>query len=680
MKDSTSHTYAHSETVQTIVQPIAVLLRQAVAHHQRGELDRAEPLYRQLLAQAPAHFDALHLLGVLQHQRGRNDLAVDLIGQALKLDGGKAAAHLNLGVALRALKRPADALASFDRALALDSHHADALNNRGNVLLDLKRPDEALASLDRALALKPDHAEAHNNRGTTLLELKRPEEALASFDRALSIRPEYAEAHNNRGNALCTLKRPEEALQGFARALELKPQYADAFNNRGIALRDLDRHHEALTSFEAALALKPDDPEALNNRGSMLLQLNRHDEALASYERVLALQPDHADALSNRGHVLVHQGRMKEAAGSFRKALSIKPDLAGAHASLAMAVKHSDHDEEIGAMERLLAREDLSSTDRMHLSFALGKAYEELREYPKAFAQIRQANRILRASYDYSIADDERHFASIRQVFSREFFATRGDAGCADGSAIFIVGMPRSGTTLVEQILASHRDVFGAGELHDLAHLAESYCTRHAGTFPEAVSRFDPHTLARLGQDYVDRIRQHSATAQRITDKRPHNFLLVGLIKAVLPSAKVIHCMREPMDSCWSLFKLLATANFKFAHDMEELGRYYALYLDLMAHWRAVLPGFVHEIQYEDMVANQALETKKLLDYCALPWDDACLAFHKTKRTVATPSATQVRQPIYQGSVHLWKHYEQQLAPLRRALNRYDGIAPAEGG
>jgi tetratricopeptide (TPR) repeat protein len=657
------------EVGQVAPQSVAAKLRQAVAHHQRGELDHAERLYREILAQAPTHFDALHLLGVLQHQRGRHDVAVELIGQALKIDAGKAAAHLNIGAALRALKRPLDALASFDRALALNPDYADALNNRGNVLLDLKRPEEALASLDRALALKADYAEAHNNRGSTLLELKRPEEALASFERALAVRPDYAEAHNNRGNALLALKRPEEALASFTRSLALKPQYVDALNNRGIALRDLDRHHEALASFDAALALKRDDPEALNNRGSMLLHLNRHDEALASYEGALALQPNHADALSNRGHVLVHQGKLEEGAASFRKALSVNPELAGAHASLALAVKHAEHDEEIRAMERLVAREGLSSTERMHLCFALGKAYEELREYSRAFEHILEGNRILRASYDYSIAEDERHFENIKKIFSADFFSARRGSGCADGSAVFIVGMPRSGTTLVEQILASHRDVFGAGELPDLASLVESYCTQRGGVFPEAVSGFERSAYEGLGVDYVQRIRQRSTAAKRITDKRPHNFLMVGLIKAILPNAKVIHCMREPMDSCWSMFKLLATANFKFAHDMDDLGRYYSRYLDLMAHWRVVLPGFVHEVKYEEMVSDQEHQTRKLLEYCDLPWDAACLAFHRTKRTVATPSATQVRQPIYQGSVQLWKNYEQQLKPLRRALS-----------
>lgn len=654
-------------------QPLAAItskLQRALEHHQRGELARAEALYQNILAQVPAHFDALHLLGVARHQRGHYQSAVELIGRALTIDPGNAAAHLNIGSAFRALKRPTEALASFERAASLKPDYADAFNNRGVVLLDLKRPEEALASFDRALALRPDYVEALNNRGIALRELNRPAEACASAERALALKPDYADALTNRGNVLRALKQPEEALASFDRALAVNPDYTEALNGRGAVLLDLKRPEEALASFDQALMLRPDYAEALYNRGNALRELGRHGDALANYDRALALKPDYADALNNRGSMLVYQGRQDEAAASFRKALSIKPDLVEAHASLSLATKHAWHDDDIRSMERLIAREDLSAVQKMHLCFALGKALEDIKEYPKAFDYILEGNRLLRASYAYSISEDEHRFERIKQVFNADFISARNNAGSPDDSPIFIVGMPRSGTSLVEQILASHPDVVGAGELNDLPEVVESHCgQRVAAAFPECVLNFEAGAFAQLGSDYVQRIRQHSSAARRITDKRPHNFLMIGLIKTILPNARIVHCVRDPMDSCWSLFKLYATGNFRFAHDFCELGRYYNLYLDLMAHWHAVLPDFVFDVKYEELVSDQRTQTKRLLDYCGLPWDEACLSFYKTERTVATPSATQVRRPIYKDSVQLWKNYEPQLEPLRKALS-----------
>jgi len=305
---------------------LAARLQEALAFHRRGDLGQAELVYREVLGIVPRHFDALHMLGVLEAQRNNPAAAVELIGRALKIDSGNAAAHNNRGNALRHLKRHKDALASFDRALALKSDYAEALNNRGNVLRDLDRPADALASYDRALAIKPDNAEVLTNRGIALRDLKRPDDALASFDRALSLRPNNAEALNNRGNALRDLKRHDEALASFEQALALKADYAEAHYNRGNALRDLDRHDDAVASYDCALACKPDYAEALNNRGSALRDLMRQEEALASFERALAVRADYPEALVNRGHVLNALKRPDDAEASYRAALACGGD------------------------------------------------------------------------------------------------------------------------------------------------------------------------------------------------------------------------------------------------------------------------------------------------------------------------------------------------------------------
>jgi tetratricopeptide (TPR) repeat protein len=306
------------------------LIERALGCHQQGQLAEAEVLYRQILAQAPLHFDALHLLGVIEHQKGHHAAAQQLMERAIDINPALAAAHSNLGLVLRSLRCSGAALASYDRAIALKPDYVDAYNNRGIALQELQRPDQALASYDRAIALKPDHVEAFNNRGNALYELKRPDEALASYDRAIALKPDYADALNNRGNALYQLKRPDEALASYDRAIALKPDYADAFNNRGNALHELKRPDQALASYDRAIALKPDHADAFNNRGITLQQLKRLDEALASYDRAIAFKLDYADAFNNRGDALRELNRLDKALASYDRAIALEPDYADA--------------------------------------------------------------------------------------------------------------------------------------------------------------------------------------------------------------------------------------------------------------------------------------------------------------------------------------------------------------
>ena len=305
---------------------IAAKLQQAVAHQQRGYLTQAESLCREILAQAPMNFNALHLLGVVQAQQGQYQAAVEFIQKALKENPKQASAYLNLGLALQKLNQSKEALASYERALSLKPDYAEALYNRGNALLDLKRSEDALASYDHALSLKPDYIEALNNRGNALLDLKRSEDALASYDHALSLKPDFAEALNNRGSALRDLKRHADALGSYDRALAFKSDFAEALNNRGNALQDLKRHADALGSFDRALALKPDYAEALNNRGNALQDLKRHADALTSYDRALSLKPDYIEALNNRGNALRDLKQPADALASYDRAFELKPD------------------------------------------------------------------------------------------------------------------------------------------------------------------------------------------------------------------------------------------------------------------------------------------------------------------------------------------------------------------
>jgi tetratricopeptide (TPR) repeat protein len=452
--------------------------------------------------------------------------------------------------------------------------------------------------------------------------------------------------------------------------LILKPEYAEAYSNLGNVLKEQEKLDEALACFQRALILKPDDALIHYNLGNTFKDQGKLDEAVASFQQALALKPDFGEAHHSLGLIFRELGKMDDAIACYRKALSLKPDYAKAYRNLSLMVKYTGVDDDIQAMEYLYSKKkETSDTDRIDLGFALGKIFEDLGNYNRAFAYILEANRLKRKSYNYAIQDDHDLFKRIRKTFSPDFLASHHNSGFQDKTPIFILGMPRSGTSLVEQILASHPQVFGAGELAVLVNLTNNVCTESAAAqFPECVLDLDMDVFARMGADYVAQIREYSNEAEYITDKMPHNFLYIGLIRTILPAAKVIHCMRDPMDTCFSIFKTEFAGEHKYAYDMVELGQYYNLYRDLISHWEKLLPGFMYTLRYEELVADQQEQTKSLLDFCNLPWDDACLTFHKTKRRVSTASLAQVRQPIYKDSVGLWKRYEKKLEPLRKAI------------
>jgi hypothetical protein len=320
-------------------------------------------------------------------------------------------------------------------------------------------------------------------------------------------------------------------------------------------------------------------------------------------------------------------------------------------------------------MESLYGNKNYSDEQKMHLAFGLGKAYEDLGDHEKSMDFILQATRLKRVSIDYSVSEEVELFSNIKATFSSDFFSAREGTGNQDHTPIFILGMPRSGTSLVEQILASHPDVFGAGELNDLSVLTQNISSAESpSNFPAGIIDLDSGALDDLGKRYVERIRKHSVTSKYISDKMPQNFLYIGLIRVILPNAKIINCTRDPMDNCLSLFKNYFNTAQYYSYDLTELGQYYNLYLNLMQHWRDTLAGFVYDLSYEQLVTDQENQSRQLLDYCHLPWDDACLDFHKTRRIVKTASNAQVRRPIYKDSVQLWKRYEKQLEPLRVAI------------
>ncbi len=581
--------------------------QRAVQLHQQGKLDQAEKVYRTILAKQPKHFEALHCLGALRYQQGRNSEALDYFSTALKAKPTNVAAASNLGLA-----------------------HAT-----------LGQLEEALASYDRALALKPDYAAALgllNNRGNALRHLKRPEEALASYDRALALKPDYADALNNRGNALSELSRPAEAL----------------------------------ASFDKALAIRPDFAEALNNRGAALQILKRPEEALASFDKALAIRPDFADAYVHKGIVLIDLGHFNEASSAIERAIKLTPRRPRFYYSLTLAKRLALGDPHVRAMETL-ARDlpSLDTKEQIYLHFALAKVFADIGDQERSFRYLLDGNALKRKQTAYDEAATLGECEWMRAAFTSELM--RGKEGLGEPSSVpvFILGMPRSGTTLIEQILASHPKVFGAGEIDDFvkAIAGLSATAGRALDSAEALSQMSGEQLRQLGASYVGRIRGQAPTAERITDKMPGNFLVTGLIHLALPNARIIHTRRDPIDTCLSCFSKLFPANQPYSYDLAELGRYYRAYEALMAHWRGVLPQNVMlEVHYEKVVADLEGQARRIVAHCGLEWDARCLDFHKTERQVRTASAAQVRQPIYKSSAGRWRAYEAFLGPMLAEL------------
>jgi Tfp pilus assembly protein PilF len=546
-----------------------------------------------------------------------------------------------------------------------------ALHLLAVVQAKLGKRDAALVNYDRALALRPADAEVLCNRGATLKELKRFEEALASYDRALALQPDYAEALYNRGNILRELKRLEESLASYDRALIVQPDLAEALSNRGATLHELKRFEEALASFDRALTVRPDYAEALSNRGNALNELKRFEEARASYDRALTVRPDYAQALYNLGLVLTKLGNLSLARAALEKAVKLAPCKVRYRYDLANIARFVPGDAHLAALEKLAESSDtLSVGDRIELHFTLGKAYEDVGRHAKAFSRWLDGNALKRQQITYNEAATLERIDRVRATFTFELVRTWQNVGNPSPVPVFIVGMARSGSTLVEQILASHPQVFGGGELKHFDAAVKGIKTKFGGaaTYPELLSGMTGEDFRDLGARYLAELKRLTPETLRITDKTTGNFMFGGLIHLALPNAPIIHAIRDPVDTCLSCFSKLFTEGQNHSYDLAELGRFYKHYQALMAHWHRVLPGRILDVCYEDVVADLEGQARRIIAHCGLNWDSRCLAFHKTERPILTASAAQVRQPIYNSAVGRWRVHEEALRPLLAEL------------
>lgn len=658
----------------TISEALAV----GVKCHQSGQIQRAEQIYREILRVDPSHADSLHLLGVLAHQGGEHQTAVDYIGRAIEKKPGVIDYHSNLGSAYQSLGRLSKAVGSFRRALRIQPNHPCLHYNMGNALKKQGKLDKAIECFQRAVKLDPHYADAHYNLGVALADQENFEEAVSRFRRVLEITPNSHAAYSNLGLALAEQEQFDEATECYRRSLALKPDYPEAHNNWAATCVERDKYAEAVIHCDRALEVNPDHAKAHFNRGTAMAGLERFDEAMASLNRALELDSDYAAAHVSLGSVLAEKGKIDRAMEHFRLGIDLEPGCGAAWYKFAHFKRHNDlAPSMIKQAEKQLNSHKLRPKARSNMHFALGKICDDRQEWDRAFNHFSKANRLAGKQFD------ERPFLQrvrrLIEAFSASFFVENDVSPRHDQQPIFIVGMPRSGTTLVEQILSSHPKVHGAGELYEMQPISESVSAALATDvcYPDCVTGMNRQTAAQLADRYLARLKQLGGDAERVTDKMPFNYLHLGLVSLILPGAKIIHCRRDPMDVCLSCYFQNFRGDLSFAYDLESLGLYFRHYDRLMEHWRSVLPKPMFEVDYERLVEHQEEVSRELIEFCHLEWDPACLEFHRQDRVVKTASNWQVRQPIYKRSMARWRNYEKHLDPLKRALGESVAIAGA---
>lgn len=565
----------------------------------------------------------------------------------------------------------------FEEAKALyidvcraDPRDADAWFMLGAIYGRLNQFAEAIEASSKALAHQPDNIDAHYNRAQAYMHLGRHEEAAVGYAEVLRLQPDHVEANNTLGFSLKLQGKNLEAQGYFQKALSIRPDHAEAYANLGEVYRECGENDKAEHCYREALCLNPDIVKARIGLAAISFIQGRLDEAVEYYSTVQVDHPEFFAALAGLVHVHDKRGEFAQAEALLKPWIEAGINNFAVAASFARIARHiGQADRVIPLLEEALAQPNVPKAGQMAVHFQLGKAYDEARSFDQAFTHYQAAN-ALAPSY----ATPE-HFLSrmdaMMQVFTPDYLARMPRAANTSTRPVFIVGMPRSGTSLTEQILASHPAVHGAGELSDLSHLTTILPSKFSTSadYPRCLEgRVTQMILDEAAQIYLNALQTLAPDALRVTDKMPHNFQHLGLIELLFPNARIIHCMRDPIDTCLSIYTYQFNTTHSYKMDLTHLGQHYRKYQELMQYWKQALSIPIMEVSYEDMVADQERVSRELVKFCGLEWDEQCLRFYENKRVVNTLSYDQVRKPMYKKSVARWKNYEAHLAPLRAAL------------
>ena len=658
-------------------------LDQALAHASRlleTQPELAGEQATEILKVVPNHPMALLVLGASRSVCGDPQQAVEILGPLARANLNWALAHLELGIALGRVGRGEHAVKALQRAVALKPDLPQAwlaLGDHLTAMGDAKAADAAYANHVRFSIRDPELLKA----AAALYENRIPE-AEALLRAHLKQAPTDVAAMRMLAELAGRIGRDADAEILLARCLELAPSFHAARQNYALILFRGNKSTEAMAEIDVLLAIDAANPSYRNLKAVILSRIGDYEQAIALYDGIVQGYPNNPKIWLSYGHALKTAGYLEQSIDAYRKSIALDPEFGEAYWSLANLKTFRFSDEDIAAMRRQLDRPELGQENRYHFDFALGKALEDSSDYAASFEHYLQGNTLRRATILYSADDTATRVRRSKACFTREFFAQRADFGAAASDPIFIVGLPRAGSTLIEQILSSHSAVEGTMELPEIIsmtrELREQAEAAHATGYHGVLAAMDAQDLRRLGEQYIERTRiQRKTSAPYFIDKMPNNFIHLGLIHLALPNARIIDARRHPLACCLSGFKQHFARGQHFSYSLDEIGRYYRDYVDLMSHFDDVLPGRVHRVIYETMVEDTEAEVRRLLDYCGLPFEEQCLRFFENARPVRTASSEQVRKPIYREGVDHWLHYEPWLGPLKAALGPVLDAYPA---
>ncbi len=640
----------------------------AVILQNQGKFEEAIQCYKKAIKIRPDSFQIQNNLGIVLQLIGNYSDSICHLKLAVKINPNYATAYLNLGTAYYKRGDLAEALVAYKQALKSDTKNHKLHNNIGLTFLGMENYDQALLFFKKALSLKGDYAEASNNIGHILNIQEEYSEAEFYLRKAISIKPNDPIAHNNLGKTLMNLYRFDHSINSFEQAIKINPNYAQAYNNLGNLMRETRHFLKASEFVDKALKIKPDFPEAYNNKGIVLKSMAKYKEALKCYQKALKLKPNFAEVYNNLGNLYVDLGKFKEGENSYKRALKLKPEFAEAYHNLGNLTEYTPNNPSIGKMLKIFRNDKTRNNDLYHICFALSKAYEDIGKIKKSYDFLTEANSVRKKLLNYDISSDRFLFSKIKETANAietikkdsPYFKSEKDIT----RPIFIIGMPRSGTTLVEQILSRHSDIWDGGELE--------FANNYGFPIINGNVKIEKKIIETFRNSYLEQINFLSNSRVYITDKMPQNFIYLGLIINSLPEAKIVHVTRNPMAVCWSNYKLNFThRGLCYAYDLSDVVEYYNLYSDLMEFWKKKYEDHIYHVDYEKLTTEPEHEIRKIVDFIGLKWENACLTPQDSKRFVQTISNRQIRKAIYKGSSKKWEKYEPFLAGAFDSLKEF---------
>ncbi len=649
------------------------LLQEALAHHQAGRLQEALPLYEKVLEMEPDQPDALHLCGLVCHQVGRGEQAAELIGRAVEINAESALYRTNFAIVLNMIGRFPDAEEAAEGATNLAADNAEAWHHLGIARLGMNNFGAAEAALKKATGLEPNNAEYLNNLGTAYRNLGQNDQAVEAFRQAVDSDPDFAVGQTNLAEALKRTGDIAEAEALCMKVIESHPGHASAYHVLGGILMLRMAYEAAVEAFNKYLELAPNQAKGYVALASVQNILGEYDAAEQNLNRALEINPQSASTLQSIGSLLLQKGDKVEAVEKFKAVIALDPDISQAYFDIVSAGIEDLTTDNLAHLKSIVERDDITDANKATAYFTLARVAEKAGEPAASFAHLSRANELrlsVLENFGYRFDADKlaEEFQSYRDFFDADFFARIKDRGHSSEVPVFVIGLPRTGTTLVERIIASHAEAEGAGELLEIEKIINEL-KRSQKTYPDYLANLEPAETHKIADGYLTHLQSFSSSAIRVVDKNPFNFIHLGLIAYLFPMAKIIHCRRDLRDVGYSCYSQNFSDPVPWTNDLRSIGHYFKLYERLMAHWEKTLPAAVLTLEYEDLATDFANQAKRIIDYIDLAWDDNCLKFYESEGAVQTASSTQVREPVNTRSIGRWQAYAEQLKPLIEVLD-----------